>query len=105
MRGWEEKLSERDFVRLRAGFACSHWDGEYPGEPFSEWEALRLKGKRLYEAIPGRGSGVVTQVAEGRLCVRWDGDAPSDHQTAWVCKFHYEKFFIVLPGVDEVKAS
>lgn len=110
MCGWAENLTERDFARLRAGYSCSHWKGEYPGEPFSEWEALLLKGKRVYtklrhEIIPGRGSGVVAQVAEGRLCVHWDGDVTDDDQTNCVCKFHYEKYFSDLPEVGKVKAS
>jgi hypothetical protein len=97
-RVWNERLRMRDFRRLRAGYTCSKWEGEYPGEPFSDWEELHLKGKRVCtkpvvsDNLLGAvlRCGVVTQVTAGRLFVRWDSD---DHPGVWVCKFHFNTCF------------
>ncbi|MDK2882188.1 MAG: hypothetical protein PWP58_524 [Bacillota bacterium] len=97
--GWKEtRLSERDFVRLRASNVCSQWLGEYPGQPF-EWEAMRLIDARVCipVSLPEHGfaskvRGVVVGVAGGKIRVHWDWSSEPGVPETWLCKFHFDKY-------------
>jgi len=94
---WTERLSKAEFERRRARDLCGHWDGEYPGQPFSYWEEPELRGAEVrtrgqLEELFGtsvQGTGVICGFERGRVCIQWHLHNIPD---TWLCRHHYHKY-------------